>query len=128
MTSTSSSGYHVDMSNTSNVAVEILAASFWIQHVAPLTDEEVEALHDDFMENPSSEKYLPYPALNEFDRTWIPDEFVIEPGETDTDRYEFIVGRTSRTISVGCFFSNSSQNSNLASSRGWTATTVVDLD
>ncbi len=119
---------HVDMSNTSKVAVEIRDASFRIQHISPLTDREVATLHHDFLRKTSNVKYFPYPSLDEFDRTWNPEEFVIEPGETDTDRYEFIVGRKSTSVAVGCFFEDSSQDSDDEPPRGWGTVTVVDLD
>ena len=114
----------VVLSNGSKVAVEIRDATFWIQHVTPFSDEEVEDIYAEFLKNPDTEKYMPFPTLDGFNRKWAPDEFIIEPGETETDRYEFVVGREFKTVSVSCFFNRNEPEHG----RGWAAATIHDIN
>ncbi|MCY4475021.1 MAG: hypothetical protein OXC83_06245 [Chloroflexi bacterium] len=114
--------------NTSRVAVEIRQASFRMQQLAPFSDEEVEILYSDFQEKPENEKAVPFPNYSEFSRRWGPGDLVIEPGETETERYEFIVGDEFNSVILSSFFVDSTKRTGPGFERGWEAVSVYDVN
>ena len=119
---------HVSLANTSKVAIEIRDASFWAQQISPLSNEEIEALYEQFLVQPTGDKLIQFPRLEEYDREWGPEEFVVEPGETETERYQFIIGKDVTTISLSAFFVDSEPRPNSRSERGWSAVNVYDIN
>ena len=113
--------------NTSKVKIEIRNATFWMQQVAPFPDEEVERLHEEFMAKPNHEKYIAYPTLVAFDRDWEEDEFVIEPGESGSENYEFIVKNDFDAVSLYAFFNDQTTDTNPRDQKGWAAEAVYDI-
>ena len=117
----------VSLVNRSNVAIRIRDGSFWMQSVAPLENTKVEDLYEDFLDKPKTNKYFAFPTLEKFDRKWGRDEFVIEPGESSTDRYEFIIADKFNTVTVGTFFADSTKKSR-SPRIGWSAITLHDIN
>ena len=113
--------------NTSKVKIEIRNAIFRIQQVAPLPDEEVERLYSEFNAKPSYEKYIAFPTLVEFDREWEEDEFVIEPGETGSENYEFFVKNDFDAVSLYAFFNDQTTATSPRDQKGWAAESVYDI-
>ena len=114
--------------NTSKVKIEIRNAIFRIQQVAPLPDEEVERLYSEFNAKPSYEKYIAFPTLVEFDREWEEDEFVIEPGETGSENYEFFVKNDFDAVSLYAFFNDQTTATSPRDQKGWAAESVYDIE
>ena len=113
--------------NNSKVAVEIRHAEFRMQQIAPFEDEEINELHVEFLAKSNAEKYFPFPSILEYRREWDVNELIIEPGEAETEVYEFIVRDEIDTVSVDSFFVDTT---NLASSekrKGWAAMSVHDI-
>lgn len=117
----------VSLANSSKVAIRIKDASFWMQEVAPLENKHVEKLYRDFLDQPKTDKYITFPTLEKFDREWGSDEFVIEPGESSTDRYEFIIANRYDTVALGAFFADSTKKSR-DPRIGWSAVTLHNIN
>ena len=113
--------------NNSKVKIEILDASFWMQQIAPLLDSDVEMLYSGFRSKPNRDKYFDYPTLMQFEREWDNDEFVIEPGESASENYEFIVKDELNTVSVTAFFNDQTTGSTIDEQNGWAAISIYDL-
>ncbi len=113
--------------NNSKVAVEIRHAEFRIQQISPFEDAEINALHKEFLAKPNSEKYLPFPSILEYRREWDVSELIIEPGETETEVYEFIVRNEFETVSVDSFFVDTTNLADAKNPKGWVATSVHDI-
>ena len=79
------------LKNSSKVSVEIRQAHFRLQQVAPLSDEEVETLVEEYSLNEENENHILWPTYSEINNVWSAGSFVDEPGEVETEIYEFIV-------------------------------------
>lgn len=117
----------VQLVNTSKVKIEIRNASFRMQQVAPFPDSEVEQLFREFNAKPADEKYIPFPTIAEYDREWERDEFVIEPGETEAETYEFIVEDVFNTVSLYAFFNDQTTGTSTRDQKGWAVESVYDI-
>lgn len=117
----------VSLANNSKVAIRIREGSFWMQLVAPLNNEEVETLYADFRNKPLTDKYVEFQTIEKFNRQWGENEFVIEPGESSADRYEFIIADEFDTVTLGAFFVDSTKTSR-APRTGWSAITLYDIN
>ena len=118
---------NVSLVNRSKVAIRIREASFWMRKVAPLDDKTVVELYLNFLDKPTTNKYVEFPTLEKFEREWGRDEFVIEPGETSTDWYEFIVANRYDTVALVAFFADSTKKSRNPRI-GWSAVTLHNIN
>ena len=94
--------------------------------VSPLTDEQIEILYEDATvdnQNPS----IWWPTLDEIDKYWDDGEIIIEPNESHSHTYEFIVGAENKTIMVYAYFYNSKYSNTRNVAEGWEVTTVYDV-
>ncbi len=114
--------------NSSKVVVHIRNALFRIQQISPFSDADVEKLFSTFTEFSDTEKYLQFPTIMEFKRSWGHDEFVIEPGETESESFEFIVADEFDSVKVTGFFTDQLQVSKERMERGWLAVSVYDIN
>ena len=80
-----------ELKNSSKVSIEIRQALYRIQQISPLSDEEVEALYYEYSLGQDNENYILWPTYSEINNTWSSGSFVVEPGEIETEVYEFIV-------------------------------------
>ena len=96
----------VTLHNSSRVHVEFRDGSFTLQQVAPVSNEDVEHLYAEVFVN-EKEAYLQWPTLYDFRRPWDEDELVVEPGESEYQTYEFIVGRDVESVATSTYFFNS---------------------
>ncbi len=115
------------LTNNSKVAIEIRRAEFRIQQIAPFDDDEVNTLYTEFLAKPNTEKYVPFPSILEYRREWEVHELIIEPGEAETEVYEFIVRDVFDSVSVDSFFVDSSNLADSKNPKGWAATSVYDV-
>ena len=116
------------LTNSSKVVVEIRNALFRMQEIAPVSDANIRQMYSEFESKPNEEKYFQFPTLVEFQRTWEKDEFVIEPGETESENYEFIVEDDFDTVKITAFFTDQVLITEQHAERGWLAVSVYDVN
>ncbi len=121
------------LSNRSKVAIEITGGEFWIQHIAPFTDPDVENIYGRFGDIsdesiPDVSPPIPFPSIDMYELECTPGAFIIEPGQIDSETYEFIISNEYQTVSLTAFFEDSTSRSNSEGPQGWTATSVYDLN
>lgn len=109
--------------NNSKVKVEVREAAFRLYKIAPTHDDNIEKLYTDAFVN-NAFRYIQWEVLYNVPRTWIENEFVVEPNETHRESFEFIISDDIRTVLVYTYFRNvRSQNG----SDGWGVTTFYDI-
>ena len=92
--------------NSSRVNVEFRDGAFTLQQIAPVSNEDIERLYAQVFVD-GEQEYLQWATLENTQRSWAEDEFVVEPGETETEIYEFIVSRDVDTVVITTYFYNS---------------------
>jgi len=109
--------------NNSKVKVEVRDAAFRLYKIAPIQDNDIEKLYTEvFVDN--AFRYIQWEVLYEVRRTWVENQFIIEPNETHREPFEFIISDDVRAALVYNYFYNSrSQNG----AEGWGATTFYDI-
>ena len=113
--------------NSSKVAVDIRRVLFWIQHVSPVSDEDVERLRSEVFENPIHQD-LQWSLIQQGERIWKPYEVIVEPGETHSEPIEFIVQSDEvHTVLVYTYFYNPRYEPGRRSVEGWGVTSVIDI-
>ena len=109
--------------NNSKVKVEVRDASFRLLKIAPTHDDDIENLYDEvFVSNEFN--HIQWELLYNVSRTWVEDEFVIEPNGTHREPFEFIISANIQSILVNTYFHNSSSQN---SAESWGATTFYDI-
>ena len=68
----------VTLHNGSKVEVRIREADFILQQVAPITDDDIEALYSEVVSG-EERYYIQWPTLRGDTRAWVENELVIEP-------------------------------------------------
>ena len=66
---------------------------------------------------------MPWPTGDDVLRTWDKNQFIIEPGETHTEIFEFIVSKEFKSALVYTYF----YNARSAEPQGWGVATVYDI-
>ena len=92
--------------NSSRVNVAFRDGSFILQQVAPSSDTEIEDLYAEVFAE-EGQTYLQWRTLEDVRRAWGEDELVVEPGESQTDTYEFVVTRHIKSVAITTYFYNS---------------------
>lgn len=96
--------------NTSRVNIEFLNGYAKIQQVTPATDEEIEGLYAEAFETAGTSRppgYLQWPTLGDYLIRWEKDGLTVEPGEEETQTFEFIVSRDVESVIITTYFYNS---------------------
>ena len=109
--------------NSSKVRVDFRKGYFRLQAIAPISDDEVEALYTDVYVRLASRDFQ-WPTLDVANREWSRNDLVIEPGESHQETCEFIVARGIRTVLVDTYMYNSKRP---AVPEGWGTTSVFDI-
>ena len=134
--------------NSSKVNIEFFNGFSSIQQISPSTDKAVEDLYAAVFVAGEHE-YLAWDTLGQIRRSWEKDEFVVEPGESETETFEFLISVDVKSILITTFFYNSRvlgmipRDSDLKCAprlrrklwkwlkvggpRGWSRTTVHDI-
>ena len=112
-----------DLVNSSKVEMRILDGLFRLQHIAPVSDEEVEFI----LSETSPLKDIQWPTLIEERRAWSDNEFLIEPGESHQETVEFVIGRDVESVLIYTYFYNSRHTPASPAAEGWGASTVYDM-
>ena len=92
--------------NRSRVNIEFRDGLFIIQQIAPSLDEDVEELYASVFLDHEHED-LQWPTLEQARRTWDEDELIVEPRESETETFEFIVSTDVESIVITSYFYNS---------------------
>ena len=92
--------------NRSRVNIEFRDGLFIIQQIAPSLDENVEELYASVFLDHEYED-LQWPTLEQARRAWDEDELIVEPRESETDTFEFIVSTDVESIVITTYFYNS---------------------
>ena len=115
------------LKNSSKVEVKIRESLFRLQQFDRFSNEEVEALYlETFVKRKHSQ--LQWRTLDAIRRTWLVGEITVEPGESHTETYEFIVGKHYRSVMVYSMFYNPHSSSDDKDRIGWHATSVYSMD
>ena len=110
--------------NSSKVKVEVRDALFHLYKIAPIQDDDIEKLYAEVFVDEDGFRDIQWDTLYEMSRTWVENEFIIEPNETHREPFEFIISDDVRSVLVYTYFYNlSSQDS----PEGWGATTFYDI-
>ena len=92
--------------NRSRVNIEFRDGLFIIQQIAPSLDEDVEELYASVFLDHEHED-LQWPTLEQARRAWDEDELIVEPRESETETFEFIVSTDVESIVITTYFYNS---------------------
>ena len=97
--------------NTSRVNIEFLNGYSRIQQVTPVEDEEIERLYAEaFPQAPEVSEisgHIQWPTLGDYLIRWEKDGLTVEPGEKETQTFEFIVLRDVESVIITTYFYNS---------------------
>ena len=92
--------------NSSRVHIEFLDGFAAIRQIRPVTDDDVEFLYDQVFVERGSDN-LEWPYLDVLRHRWDRDGLLVEPGETETEIFDFIVQRDVESVAVTTYFYNS---------------------
>ena len=112
--------------NSSRVEVELRRGFFRLQQLAPISDEGVESLYAQVFIDAEKE-YLQWPILEEVPRVWDEGELIVEPGESHSETYEFIVEMGIESVIIYTYFYNPQHSRHSRTAEGWHATTIIDI-
>ena len=112
--------------NSSRVEVELRRGFFRLQQLAPISDEGVESLYAQVFIDAEKE-YLQWPILEEVPRVWDEGELIVEPGESHSETYEFIVEMGIESVIIYTYFYNPQHSRHSRTAEGWHATTIYDI-
>ena len=94
------------MHNTSRVHIEFLDGFGSIQQVKPVSDDDVEYLYQQVFVDQDFGN-LQWAPLDTLRLHWPKDGLLVEPGETETEIFDFVVQRDVRSVAITTYFYNS---------------------
>ncbi len=99
--------------NSSRVHIEFLDGFATIQQVRPVSDGDIERLYEQvFVER---EQYgFQWAYLDWIRNRWGKDQLHVEPGEIETETFDFVVQRNVESVAVTTYFYNSRVVGNLS--------------
>ncbi len=133
--------------NTSRVNVEFFGGLSSIQRISPSPDEDIEQLYEEVFVVDEQE-YIQWTTLEQIRRSWKKDGLIVEPGESETEMFEFLVSADVKSIAITTYFYNSRVLGKIADMdmrnaprlrgkllrwqeargpRGWNRTTIYDI-
>jgi hypothetical protein len=112
------------ISNAGEVLLSLESAETRVQQILPLGA----TLLDDIREGkdlvPAGETEVPWPSLFNRKSERKKGEFQIEPGESDSIQYDFVLPERVRTVEVYTYLKNEAVHKR---NIGWSVTTIYDL-
>ena len=122
---------HLDVTillkNSSKVEMDIREGLFRLQHIAPMSDDDVEYLYEQVFVN-KDYKEVQWPTIVEDRREWDENELIVEPGETHQETVDFIVSTEDvEAVLIYTYFYNSRFFQGSRSAEGWGAATAYDI-
>ena len=112
--------------NSSKVVIRPTESYSRIQQISPLPDTYIESLYEDAYKDEKTDT-IEWPAMEQINREWQEGKLLIEPSETHSEVYEFIVSTDCETILVSTYFHNPAFASAPHSAQGWGTTSVYDI-
>ena len=112
--------------NSSKVKIDIREGFFLWQRIAPLPNEDVEALYNQVFANKES-GYIPWSVGDAIERIWNKNDVIVEPGETHQEICEFIISTDVDSIAIYTYFYNPKFSNYADSAQGWGATSFYDI-
>ena len=92
--------------NSSRVHIEFLDGFASIRQIRPVSDEDVEYLYGQvFVEQDFA--YLQWPDLDVLRHRWDRNGLLVEPGEAETEIFDFVVNRDVESVAIATYFYNS---------------------
>ena len=92
--------------NKSRVHVEFLDGFANIRQVKPISNADVEVLYEQVFVDQEFAN-VQWPLLSTLRHRWEQDGLLVEPGETETENFDFIVQRGVESVAVTTYFYNS---------------------
>lgn len=92
--------------NSSRVHIEFLDGFAAIFQVSPATDDDVEYLYEEVFDIQQFAN-VQWPYLDGVRHRWDKDGLLVEPGETETEIFDFIVQKEVQSVIVNTYFYNS---------------------
>ena len=94
------------LNNSSRVHIEFLDGFATIQQVNPISDADVELLYTQVFVD--REHYgFQWPYLDWIKNRWEKDQLLVEPGEIETETFDFVVQRSVESVAITTYFYNS---------------------
>lgn len=112
--------------NTSKVAIEVRRALFLLQRISPSTDEEIEKLYSEVFVD-RDEGHIQWHTEDTLDRLWEPGELIVEPSESHSETYEFIISEEFKSVLIYSYFHNALYSDDSRATEGWDATSIYDI-
>ena len=112
--------------NSSKVAIAIRRSFSRLQTISPLADADIEQLYYDAFSD-DDDVSIWWPTLEEIEHPWDEGELIVEPSESHSETYEFIIGADIETILVYTYFYNPGYETDGNVAEGWHTTTVYDI-
>lgn len=113
--------------NSSRVQVEIRQGFFRLQQVAPIDDNDVEALYAQAFGAVSERSSIQWPVLDEWQTPSPENLLLIEPGQSHQEHVEFIVNHNVTCVLIYSCFYNSAFSESSQPAVAWAASTVYDV-
>lgn len=94
--------------NRSRVKLEFFDGLLVAQNLAPLSNEAVEDLYGEALNDISDEVFgtFPWETLEEFRYSWDKDDLIVEPGEAKSLTFEFMVGNEIKAVLITTYLYN----------------------
>ena len=98
--------------NSSRVHIEFLDGFASVQQVNPISDADLELLYTQVFVD--REHYgFQWPYLDWIRNRWEKDQLLVEPGEIETETFDFVVQRDVESVEITTYFYNSRVVGNL---------------
>jgi hypothetical protein len=115
----------VTISNKGDVLLSLISAQTRIQQVLPVNAEIMDSISEGRDPVPKGEREIEWPLIGSSRKsTWEPGKREIEPGESETIYYDFIIESGIQAIEVYSYFGNASKPERAI---GWNLTTLYDI-
>ena len=92
--------------NSSRVHIEFLDGFALLRQVRPVSDEDIERLYRQVFVAQEQGRFQWF-NLDQLRHHWDQDGLLVEPGETETDIFDFVVRRDVESVAVTTYFYNS---------------------
>ncbi len=113
----------VGVKNAGKVLIDVEEVRVDVYHVLPLTEETKQALRENAL-IPADESEATWPCIESRKRTWESGEARIEPEESESFGFDFVVPADVQTIFVYSYVRNVKQREKPI---GWSVTQFYDL-
>jgi hypothetical protein len=112
------------ITNNGEVLLSLISAETRVQQVVPPPPELVSAAKDGKDPVTKGEREVRWPLLCSRQSRWEKSQFQIEPGESDSIQYDFILNHEVQTVEVYTYLKNETiRKRNI----GWSITTLHDV-